>query len=238
MNSPSQFCVKIFADGADLKEMLLMYNSGIVSGFTTNPTLIAKAGIQDYRSFALSVVKNIPDLPISFEVLSDDLDEMYIQAKKISEWGHNVNIKIPVMNTKGDSTIELICGLLDEGVCVNVTAVFTHEQLKALRKIIDFSHSAIVSIFAGRIADVGIDPLPTMKFAVDLFAEYPSTQILWASPREVLNIYQADEIGADIITATPDLIKKLSLKGKDLTLFSKETVKMFYDDALSAGFSL
>lgn len=230
--------IAIFADGANADDMLKMYREGKVKGFTTNPTLMAQAGVTEYEKFARAILAEITDLPISFEVFSDEFDEMYAQAQKIATWGDNVNIKVPITNTRGESSIALIRKLLDQDVAVNVTAVFTDEQLRALQEIATPNDDLIISIFAGRIADTGVDPIPMMKHAVAMFSSMPNIKILWASPREVLNIYQADECGCHIITATPSLINKLNLQGKDLSLFSRETVAMFYNDAQSAGLSL
>lgn len=230
--------IHIYADGANKDEMIKRYKEGFVKGFTTNPTLMAKAGIKDYEAFARSVLETITDLPISFEVFSDDFADMKRQALKIGSWGKNVNIKIPITNTKKDPSLKLIKELLSEGLKLNVTAIFTDHQLKGLHEVMSPKDDVIVSVFAGRIADAGVDPVPAMKSAVHLFKDKPKAKVLWASPREVLNVYQAEECGCHIITVTDDLIKKISQRGKDLTEFSLETVKMFYDDAKKAGFTL
>ncbi|MCC6276286.1 MAG: transaldolase [Oligoflexia bacterium] len=230
--------IHIYADGANRDDMLRRYKEGAVKGFTTNPTLMAKAGIRDYESFAKSVLEVIKDLPISFEVFSDDFPEMKKQALKIKSWGSNVNVKIPISNTKGQSSSQLIKELLAEGTKLNVTAIFTKEQLTELRAIMNKNDDVIVSVFAGRIADAGFDPVPLMSETVKMFSDLPKAKVLWASPREVLNVYQADECGCHIITVTDDILKKLSLRGKNLGEFSLETVKMFYDDATRAGFQL
>jgi transaldolase len=230
--------VAIYADGANKDQMLELYRSGKVSGFTTNPTLMAKAGIRDYERFAREIVEQIHDMPISFEVFSDDFEDMERQARIIATWGPNVNIKVPITNTKGESTIPLVRNLLDSGAKLNVTAILTRTQLMKLREVVRPNDDVIVSIFAGRIADTGIDPEPIMKEAVEAFSPFKKCKILWASPREVLNAYQAERCGCHIITATADLISKLSLYGKSLDEFSLETVKMFYVDAQKAGFVL
>ncbi|MGE0527063.1 MAG: transaldolase [Bdellovibrionales bacterium] len=229
--------VALFADGADLKEMLQCYKEGWVKGFTTNPTLMNKAGIKDYEGFAREVLQTIKDLPVSFEVFSDEFPEMERQAHKILALGSNANVKIPITNTKGESSLPLIRRLLDEGHMVNVTAILSQGQIHGLREIVKPEHKVIVSIFAGRIADTGIDPVPIMKDAVSLYKEARDAQVLWASPREILNVYQADECGVQIITVPPSILSKLSLMGKDLEQYSLETVKMFYDDAVKSGFS-
>ncbi len=230
--------VKIYADGADLEEMKRAYASGLVSGFTTNPTLMKKAGIKDYAGFATAVCDQIKDLPISFEVFSDDFTEMKRQALRIAQFGPLANVKIPITNTKGESSVPLIKDLLGLGLKLNVTAIFTDEQLLALRNVLRPQDDVIVSIFAGRIADTGTDPLPTMAKAVKDFSHLTGAKILWASPREVLNVFQADELGVHIITVTSDILNKLAFYKKDLSEFSLDTVKMFYNDALLSGFEL
>jgi transaldolase len=230
--------IHVYADGAQKDDMIKRYKEGFVKGFTTNPTLIAKAGIKDYEGFAKSVLEVIKDLPISFEVFSDDFTEMKRQALKIKNWGKNVNVKIPITNTRGESAVSLIKDLLKEGVKLNVTAIFTEDQCKSLREVMTAKDDVIVSVFAGRIADAGVDPIPLMTKTVKMYKDLPLAKVLWASPREVLNVYQAEECGCHIITVTDDIIKKISSRGKDLTQFSLETVKMFYDDATKAGFSL
>lgn len=230
--------LKVFADGADINDMLKAYNSGSVSGFTTNPTLMKKSGITDYMAFAKEALQNITDMPISFEVFSDELEEMETQAYKLRDLAENVYVKIPVTNTKGVPTYELINKLTSSGVKVNVTAIFTENQIKNVSENIKNSTPSVISIFAGRIANTGIDPEPIMKFAVDLTRSNPEKEILWASPREALNIIQAERCGCDIITVTPDILKAMDTFGKDLDEFSLETVKMFYDDACEAGFKI
>jgi len=230
--------IAVFADGAHRDAMIKRYQEGFVKGFTTNPTLMAKAGLKDYQAFAESVLSVIKELPISFEVFSDDFDEMEKQARLIGSWGPNVNIKIPITNTQGASALTLIRRLLDHGLKLNITAILAAEQIEGLRQILKAADDVIVSIFAGRIADSGVDPMPMMKKAVMDYRPLPKVKILWASPREVLNIYQAESCGCHIITATDDLIEKLHLHGKPLNEFSLDTVKMFYNDAQKAGFSL
>lgn len=232
----SDLKVKIFADGADKAGILEMYQHPKVCGFTTNPTLMHKAGIRDYEAFARDILVSIPDRPISFEVFSDDFQDMKRQALKIAEWGDNVYVKIPVMNTKAEPAYDLIHSLAKEGVKQNVTALMTLEQVRDVRDALGNEIPAYVSVFAGRIADTGIDPLMLMKESV---AMLPANQeLIWASPRELLNIFQADDIGCHIITATNDIIKKLTLVNKNLNEYSLETVKMFFNDAKKAGFSL
>ena len=230
--------IALFADGANKDQMLKRYHEGMVKGFTTNPTLMAKAGLRDYAGFAREVLEVIKDRPISFEVFSDDFSEMERQAGLIQSWGSNVNVKIPITNTRGEPSLGLIRRLLDRKVRLNITAVFTDEQLKRLRETIRPADDVIVSIFAGRIADTGTDPMPIMKKAVKDFAGHSGTKILWASPREALNIYQADACGCHIITCTDDLLSKLPLHEKTLEEFSLDTVKMFHRDAAQAGFAL
>jgi transaldolase len=231
--------IKIYADGANLADMLASYGKvGIVAGFTTNPTLMKKAGVVDYEQFAEEVLAKITDLPISFEVLADDLLEMERQARKIGSWGTNVYVKIPVTNTKGGSTASVVRSLSSSGVPINVTAVFTILQVKEIIGSLAGDTPSIISIFAGRIANAGVDPMPIMKKAVELAKPLPNCEILWASPREALNVIQAEECGCHIITVTPDILASLKTFGKDLNEYSLETVQMFYRDAQSAGFSL
>jgi len=230
--------VKIFADGADRAGMLEMAANPVISGFTTNPTLMKKAGIKDYKAFAQDILKEIKTKPISFEVFSDDFDEMEGQALEIASWGSNVYVKIPVTNTKGESSAELVDALSSQGVKVNVTAMMTIEQVKEVVPCLLKGPGGYVSVFAGRIADTGRDPVPAMREIVQYLKPYPTVELIWASPREVLNIIQADQIGCHIITVTNDLIKKMGLFGKDLNEYSLDTVKMFYNDAKSAGYTL
>jgi transaldolase len=230
--------IKIFADGADKAGMLKMYQNPHIQGFTTNPTLMRKAGVADYEAFARDVLAAISDRPISFEVFSDEFGEMEWQAQHIAEWGENVYVKVPITNSRSQPSIPLIRRLAGMGIKLNITAIFTLEQVEQVCDAVAGRVPAVVSIFAGRIADTGVDPVPLMAAARDIVRRYPRTELLWASPRELLNIMQADEIGCDIITATNDILAKLSLVGKDLNAFSLETVRMFRDDAVKAGFTL
>jgi transaldolase len=230
--------IKIFADGADIESMIEMYNKSYIKGLTTNPTLMNKAGVKNYRAFALDVLSVVKDKPISFEVFSDDFDEMIIQAKEIASWGSNVNVKIPITNSKGQETASVIRNLSNSGVIVNVTAVMTVTQVAKIIDSINTEASAFISIFAGRIADTGIDPIFTMVESLKIIRSAPNTELIWASPRELLNIIQAEEIGCHVITASSDILKKLDLIGKDLLQYSLETVKMFKDDAMKSGYSI
>jgi len=230
--------VEIFADGAELAGMLALYRQPFIQGFTTNPTLMHKAGITDYQAFAREVVAAIPDRPISFEVFSDEIDEMERQAHEIATWGSNVYVKIPVTNTRLESTGALVERLSHSGVKVNVTAIMTLEQVRDVMMRLIGGAPSCVSVFAGRIADTGRDPVPLMAAALELVRLEPQAELIWASPRELLNIFQADAIGCDIITVTHDVLKKLELVGKPLDEFSLDTVKMFYQDAVRAGFSV
>ena len=230
--------IKLFADGADRDGMLEMYQKPYIQGFTTNPTLMRKVGISDYEAFAHDILQAIPDRPISFEVFADDFDEMERQALKIRTWGENVYVKIPVSNTRQQMSYDLIGKLADAGVHLNITAILTLEQVNAVADAVKNGPASVVSVFAGRIADTGLDPVPLMSKALEILEVAPQAELLWASPREVLNIYQADAIGCHIITATNDIIRKLSLSGKDLAQYSLETVQMFYDDASRAGYQL
>lgn len=232
------FKIAIFADGADVREMTQAYRAGSVDGFTTNPTLMLKAGAPDYVEFAQAVLREIRDVPVCFEVFADDLDEMARQARMISSWGPNVFVKVPVCNTRGISTAPVISELSQDGVKLNVTAVMSLNQVAHVLPALPAHAPAIVSIFAGRIADTGRDPVPLMQEAVDMCSRHPNIRVLWASPREVLNVYQAEACGCHIIAVTSDLRQKLSLRGKDLDEFSRETVQMFYDDAQRAGYQL
>lgn len=238
MNYNEQLKVKLFADGADLDGMLNLYKDPKIKGFTTNPTLMRKAGITDYEKFGRQVLEAIPDRPVSLEVFADDLTEMLAQAKVIASWGANVNVKIPVTNTKGEFTGRIIEELSDAGVQLNITAVFTIDQVKAIVENLSYDTPAIVSVFAGRIADSGLDPVPIMQECVKILKDLPKGELLWASPRELLNIIQADEVGCHIITATTSVLDKLKLLNKDLTEFSLETVQMFYEDAQAAGYKI
>jgi transaldolase len=237
-NGIANLKVKLFADGADLAGMLEMYSNPAIKGFTTNPTLMRKAGVQDYAKFARSVLRAIPDRPISFEVFADDFEEMEAQALEIASWGENVNVKIPVTNTKGEFSGRLIERLSSVGVPLNVTAVMTTEQVRDVTASLSVATPAIISVFAGRIADTGRDPVPIMIQSLELMRSKPKAELIWASPRELLNIFQADSIGCHIITVTNDVLKKLSGVGKELKQFSLETVEMFYNDARAAGYTI
>tara|TARA_Y100001934_G_C12182681_1_gene692380 strand:+ start:209 stop:925 length:717 start_codon:yes stop_codon:yes gene_type:complete len=230
--------VKLYADGADRAGMLEMYEKPYIRGFTTNPTLMRKAGISDYERFAHEILQEIPDRPISFEVFADEFDEMERQALKIRSWGENVYVKIPVSNTRHEMSYGLIERLSGAGVHLNITAILSLEQVRAVATAVRNGPASVISVFAGRIADTGLDPVPLMRQALKILEVTPQAELLWASPREVLNIYQADAIGCHIITATNDIIRKLPLFGKDLAEYSLETVQMFYDDAERAGYTL
>lgn len=234
----SELNIKLFADGADRAGILKMAARPHIKGFTTNPTLMKKAGITDYKAFALDILKEIKDRSISFEVFSDEFDEMEKQAREIASWAKNVHVKIPITNTRRESSLPLIKKLSSQGLPLNITALMSLEQVKGVAQSIDGSPSVIVSVFAGRIADTGRDPMPLMEAALELLKDRPQAELLWASPRELLNIFQADQIGCHIITATNDILEKLALVGKDLEDYSLETVKMFYNDAKAAGFSI
>jgi transaldolase len=236
MKTLNELRIKIFADGADLASMKQAYRTRIVKGFTTNPTLLRQAGIADYETFGRTVLAEIPDFPVSFEVLSDDFAEMEREARQIASWGPNVYIKIPITNTKGESSIPLIHKLSEDGIALNITAILTLEQVRAVAPVLSPNQGSIVSIFAGRIADTGRDPVPYIREAVTIVRPNPNAEVLWGSPRELLNIFQAEECGCHIITVLPDILKKLSLIGKDLAAYSLETVKMFYTDACLAGY--
>lgn len=241
MTSPlsiDQLNVKIFADGADKTGMLAMYQQSFIKGLTTNPTLMRKAGITDYEAFAKDILSVIKDAPISFEVFSDDFSDMKRQAYKIASWGDNVYVKIPVTNIRGETCYDLVRELAQANIKQNVTAIFTLEQVTAVVDALKDGPAAYVSVFAGRIADTGRDPIPLMKQAVALLKPYSQLELIWASPRELLNVFQANDIGCHIITVTNDIINKLSCVNKDLDEFSLDTVKMFYNDAVKAGFEL
>jgi transaldolase len=230
--------VKIFADGADYDGIIKMARNPLIKGFTTNPSLMRKAGVNDYEVFARKVLAAIPDRPVSFEVFADDFASMAEQARTISAWGQNVTVKIPVANTKGQGAGELIRALSSEGVMLNVTAIFTLDQVRTVADALDSSAPAIVSVFAGRIADTGIDPIPHMLAAKQILGARPKAQLLWASTRELLNIFHAEESGCDIITVPNELLSKLDLIGKDLIEYSRETVRVFYRDAAAAGYQV
>ena len=238
MKSIQDLKVKIFADGADRNGMLEMYAKPYIKGFTTNPTLMRKAGIADYRTFAEDILKAIPDRPISFEVFSDEFNGMEREAMEIAGWGPNVYVKVPVTNTRREPTYDLVHRLSHRGVNVNVTAMMTLEQVREVADRIEGGAPCSVSVFAGRIADTGYDPVPLMAKAVELLRPCSNAELIWASPRELLNIFHADAIGCHIITVTNDILKKLSLVGKDLDDYSLETVKMFYEDARHAEYRL
>ncbi len=238
MSRISDLKVKIFADGADYDGMVKMARNPAIRGFTTNPSLMRKAGVSDYEAFARKVLGTIADRPVSFEVFADDFASMAEQARTISTWGSNVNVKIPVTNTKGQSSNELIRALSSEGVMLNVTAVFTLDQVRALVNALDPATPAIVSVFAGRIADTGIDPVPHMTAAKKLLASRPKAELLWASTRELLNIFHAEESGCDIVTVPNELLAKLDLIGKDLLEYSRETVQLFHRDATAAAYQV
>ena len=238
MKRVADLTIKLFADGAERTEMLRLYANPLIQGFTTNPTLMRKAGVSDYEVFAREILAAIPDRPVSFEVFSDDFLEMERQAHRIASWGGQVYVKIPVTNTRGESSVALIRRLARAGIRLNVTALLTLQQVCEVSTALRECPSAYVSVFAGRIADTGCDPVPLMADAVRILQTYPQLQLIWASPRELLNVFQADEVGCHVITATSDILKKLSLVGKDLTAYSVDTVKMFHDDAASAGYSI
>ena len=228
--------VKIFADGADKDGMLEMARLPHVAGFTTNPTLMRKAGVVDYRAFAREVLAEIPDRPISFEVFSDDFDEMERQAREIATWGPHVYVKVPVTNTRRETAAALIRRLSHDGVRLNVTALLTLEQVREVSDALGGTTPACVSVFAGRVADTGRDPVPHMEEALSIMRRFPNQELIWASPRELLNVFQADAIGCHVITVTNDVLKKLSLVGKDLADYSLDTVRMFHDEASKAGY--
>jgi transaldolase len=238
MENKYKLDVKIFADGADKDGILEMYKNPQISGFTTNPTLMKSAGIMDYKAFSLDILSHIEDKPISFEVFSDDFIEMEKQALEIASWGENIYVKIPITNTKAESSKALIERLSAKGVKLNVTAMMTVAQVKNILPALSIGPAGYVSVFAGRIADSGINPLNIMEEVVGLLKNYPHIELIWASPRELYNVVQANDIGCHIITATNDVLKKLPILGKNLDDFSLETVKMFYDDAKEAGFSI
>ena len=238
MKRVEELSVKIFADGADLAGMEQLHKQPLIKGFTTNPTLMRKAGISDYRAFARRVLQLIPDRPISFEVFSDEFCDMERQAREIASWGQNVYVKIPVTNTRRESACELIRELSRSGVKVNITALLSLGQVRDVAVAVAGGAPACVSVFAGRVADTGYDPLPLMAAAVEMLSAAPNAELIWASPRELLNIFQADAIGCHIITVTHDILTKLCLVGRNLEDYSLETVKMFYNDATQAGFAV
>jgi transaldolase len=230
--------VKIFADGADRASMVELYAHPLIRGFTTNPTLMRKAGVRDYRAFARDILGAIPDRPISFEVFADEFDEMERQAVEIASWGENVYVKVPITNTRGEKVNELAAELARRGVKLNVTAMMTLDQVREMSAILAKGPPCCLSVFAGRIADTGRDPIPEMSEAIKIMRPHRHQELIWASPRELLNIFQADSIGCHIITVTSDTLKKLTLVGKDLAEYSLDTVKMFRNDALASGFTL
>ena len=230
--------IKVFADGADLDSILELAADTRVRGFTTNPTLMRKAGIEDYEGFARKVLDHVTDRPISFEVCADDFEEMRRQAHRLSSWGPNVYVKIPVTNTEGVSSSPLIGDLTADGLHLNITGILTLAQVREVSERLADSSGAVVSVFAGRIADTGRDPVPLMASAVELLRQYPQLELLWASPREVINVCQADSIGCDIITVTHELLKKMGGLGRSLEDVSLDTVRMFYNDAVAAGYLL
>ncbi len=238
MNQLDNLKIKIFADGADLSAILELYKNKYIRGFTTNPTLMNKSGITDYEKFSRAMLEHIADRPISFEVFSDEFDEMERQARKIAGWGKNVFVKIPVTNTRRESAEGLIRRLAESGIQLNVTALMTLDQVRLTSSALKNYAPSYISVFAGRIADTGVDPMPLMKNAVEIMSSYNQQELIWASPRELLNIFHAEQIGCHVITVTHDILKKLSLLGKSLDEYSLDTVKMFREDAIKAGFSL
>jgi transaldolase len=229
---------KIFADGADLEQIAMLCKNPLIRGFTTNPTLMRKAGVTDYVAFAHKAIEFVGDRPISFEVFSDEFVDMERQARRIATWGPNVYVKIPVTNTRREPANELIQRLSDAGVKINVTAILTLDQVKRIADRLAHGAPSIISVFAGRIADTGVDPVPFMRKVLEYVGQYKSIQVIWASPRELLNVVQASEIGCHIITVTPDILAKLGMLGRDLADYSLDTVKMFHADAAAAGYKL
>lgn len=236
--NPNKLNIKIFADGANKDEMIKAYKEGLVKGFTTNPTLMKKNGIKDYEKFAKEVLSEIIELPISFEVFSDEFEIMEKEARLISSWGKNVYVKIPITNTRKESSIPLIKKLSNDGLMLNVTAMLTLEQVENVSKAVSNHSKTIVSVFAGRIADTGRDPIPIMKSASQILKDNQNAELLWASPRELLNIFHAEECGCDIITVTNDILKKLPMINKNLEELSLDTVKMFYNDGQNLGYNI
>jgi transaldolase len=238
MKSVPELRVKIFGDGADKAGILELYRRPYIKGFTTNPTLMRKAGVTDYEAFAMDILQHVTDRPISFEVFADDEAEMERQARQIASWADNIYVKIPVTNTRGEPMYKLVKRLSASGIRINITALLTTDQVRHACDALRGGAPSYISIFAGRVADTGRDPVPVMRKALELMAPQPQIELVWASPRELLNIFQADEIGCHIITVTNDILKKLPLIGKDLDEYSLETVHMFYDDAVKAGYTL
>jgi len=234
----SELRIKIFADGADEAGIARLAADPMIKGFTTNPTLMRAAGIDDYEAFARRVLTRVPGFPISFEVFADDFDEMERQARRIAAWGGSVYVKIPITNTRGEPSGEVLRRLAAEGIHLNVTALLTLDQVACATQWLEAGPASFISVFAGRIADTGRDPVPLMRQALEIMAPHPHLELIWASPREILNLVQADEIGCHVITVTHDLLKKMPLIGRDLTEFSLDTVRMFHGDAQAAGFLL
>lgn len=238
MRNISELAIKLFADGADKAQILQAQSNPAIRGFTTNPTLMRAAGVKDYETFAHEILQVVTDKPISFEVFADDFHEMERQAHKIAAWADNVYVKIPVTNTRREPSKELIRRLAHSGVKVNVTAILTLQQVRDAVDVLSGGASSVVSVFAGRIADTGVDPVPIMAEAVKIVSHHKGIELLWASPRELLNIFQANDIGCHIITATDSVLGKLKVVGKDLDDYSLETVKMFYNDATQSRYQL
>lgn len=238
MPSIDSLKIKLFCDGADFDSIMALYADPQVRGFTTNPTLMRKAGVLDYEAFARKILNAIRDRPVSFEVFADDIEGMEAQALAIASWGKNTNVKIPVTDQAGRFMGPLIYRLSRSGVVLNVTAILTLDQVERVAQVLDPDTPAIISVFAGRIADTGVDPIPLMKNAIRIIRFHPKAELLWASPREVLNIFQADEAGCDIITVPPEILRKLSLVGKNLVTYSQETVRMFHRDAREAAYRI
>ena len=238
MSSVNVLRVKLFADGADLSVIAAMAANSLIKGFTTNPTLMRKAGISDYVAFSRDVLRVVPDRPVSFEVFSDDFAGMEAQALEIASWGSNVFVKVPVTNTKGESAAPLVARLARAGVQLNVTAIMTEPQVEEIAKALSPTVASFVSVLAGRIADTGVDPVPVIARSLELLRDRPLAEVIWASPREVLNVFQADAVGCHVVTATAGVLDKLALVGKDLTAYSLETVEMFHTDAVAAGFTI
>jgi transaldolase len=232
----SDLNIHVYADGAEIAGILEMSKNPLIKGFTTNPTLMRKAGIADYERFARELLQHVTEHPVSLEVFADDFAEMRRQAKIIASWGKNVNVKIPITNTRGESAVPLVADLVKSGIVVNVTAIMTHQQVEDLSRVLSQTLTSIVSVFAGRIADTGVDPVPHMVRCKQLLGAVPAARLLWASPRELLNIFQADLIGCHIITVTNDVLAKSKLVGKSLADYSLETVEMFRKDAVAAAY--
>lgn len=238
MERLKQLRIKLFADGADFDSIVALAANPIIRGFTTNPTLARNAGVRNYEEFGRKVLAAVPNRPVSLEVFADDFVGMIRQARAIAGWGKNVNVKIPVTNTNREFSGEVVRQLSAEGIVVNVTAITTVDQVRRVAENLSPDAPAIVSVFAGRVADTGVDPVPMMAEAVKILQQRPKAELLWASPRELLNVFQADAVGCHIITATKDVLTKLSLVGKDLDDYSLETVRMFRRDAIAAGFEI